>query len=483
MLKQRLQQKLLQKLSPQQIQMIKLLEIPAIQLEQRIKKELEENPVLEEGNEEADFSESEEAKEDQASDQLEEFSLEDYMQDDDIPSYRLNAQNYSVDEKREDIPFSLGSTFREQLKSQLGLRKLSEEQEVLAEYILGNIDDDGYLRRELEAIADDLAFSVGLEASYESLHEVLMIIQEFDPAGVGARSLQECLLLQIRRKDLEHPVTELAYSILKNHFEEFTNKHYVKIIQRLDISEEELKQALEEILRLNPKPGGAMGDSQNKSFHHIVPDFILEESEGNLQLYLNSNNVPELRLSRTYSDMFESYNANKASASKEEKDAITFVKQKLDSARWFIDAIRQRQNTMLLTMNAILEYQKDYFYEGDETRMRPMILKDIADITGLDISTISRVVNSKYIQTHFGIYALKYFFSEGMQTDSGEEVSTREIKKILQDCIDKEDKRKPLTDDRLSVILNEKGYQIARRTVAKYREQLGLPVARLRKEL
>lgn len=463
--------------------MIKLLEIPAVQLEQRIKKELEENPVLEEGSEETDFNEADEAKEDQTNDQIEEFSLEDYMQDDEIPSYRLNAQNYSTDDKREDIPFSLGSTFREQLKSQLGLRKLTEEQEVLAEYILGNIDDDGYLRRELEAIADDLAFSTGLEATYESLHEVLMIIQEFDPAGVGARSLQECLLLQIKRKDCEQPVIKLAHSILKNHFEEFTNKHYDKIIQRRNISEAELKLALEEILRLNPKPGGAMGDSQNKSFHHIVPDFILEENEGRLQLFLNSNNVPELRLSRTYSDMFESYNANKASASKEEKDAITFVKQKLDSARWFIDAIRQRQNTMLLTMNAILEYQKEYFYEGDETRMRPMILKDIADMTGLDISTISRVVNSKYIQTHFGIYALKYFFSEGMQTDSGEEVSTREIKKILQDCIDNEDKRKPLTDDRLSAILNEKGYQIARRTVAKYREQLGLPVARLRKEL
>ena len=482
MLKQRLQQKLLQKLSPQQIQMIKLLEIPAIQLEQRIKKELEENPVLEEGNEEP-FAEQEEAKEEEAGDQQEEFSLEDYMQDDEIPSYRFNAQNYSSDEKREEIPFSLGTSFREQLKSQLGLRKLTDEEGILAEYILGNIDDDGYLRRELEAIADDLAFSTGLEASYEALHAVLMLIQEFDPAGIGARNLQECLLLQIERKDLENPVTSLGHKILKNHFEEFTNKHYEKIIQRLNIQEEELKVALEEILRLNPKPGGAMGDSQIKSFHHIVPDFILEENEGVLQLYLNSNNVPELRLSRTYSDMFESYSANKASASKDEKDPITFVKQKLDSAKWFIDAIRQRQNTMLLTMNAILEYQGAYFYEGDETRMRPMILKDIAEKTDLDISTISRVVNSKYIQTHFGIYALKYFFSEGMLTESGEEVSTREIKKILQGCIENEDKRKPLTDDRLSAILNEKGYHIARRTVAKYREQLGLPVARLRKEL
>ncbi len=483
MLKQRLQQKLLQKLSPQQIQMIKLLEIPAVHLEQRIKKELEENPVLEEGSEESLYDEQENTKDDQAGDQQDEFSLEDYIQDDDIPSYRLNTQNYSADEKREEIPFSLGNTFRDQLKGQLGLRKLTEDQEVLAEYILGNIDDDGYLRRELEAIADDLAFSVGLEVSYESLHAVLMIIQDLDPAGVGARNLQECLMLQIERKNLTDPVISLAHTILKNHFDAFTSKHYDKIIQRLNIKEEELKLALEEILRLNPKPGGAMGDSQVKSFHHIVPDFILEENEGALQLYLNSNNVPELRVSKTYADMFESYSANKASASKDAKDAITFVKQKLDSAKWFIDAIRQRQNTMMLTMNAILEYQEAYFYEGDETKLRPMILKDIADMTGLDISTISRVVNSKYIQTHFGIFPLKYFFSEGMQTDSGEEVSTREIKKILQDCITNEDKRKPLTDDRLSAILNEKGYPIARRTVAKYREQLGLPVARLRKEL
>jgi RNA polymerase sigma-54 factor len=444
---------------------------------------MEENPILEEGAGDDPFSDQENVKEESTTEQQDEFSLEDYMQDDEIPSYRLNARNYSADDKREEIPFTLGSTFKEQLKSQLGLRKLTEDQEILAEYILGNIDDDGYLRRELEAISDDLAFSVGLEASYEQLHEVLMIIQEFDPAGVGARSLQECLLLQITRKDIEHPVTCLAHKILKNHFEEFTNKHYDKIIQRLSISEGELKEALDEILRLNPKPGGAMGDSNAKSFHQIVPDFILEENEGELQLYLNSNNVPELRVSKTYSEMFESYNANKASASKDDKDAITFVKQKLDSAKWFIDAIKQRQNTMLLTMNAILEYQKEYFYEGDETRMRPMILKDIADMTNLDISTISRVVNSKYIQTHFGIFTLKYFFSEGMQTESGEEVSTREIKKILQDCINNEDKRKPLTDDRLSAILNEKGYQIARRTVAKYREQLGLPVARLRKEL
>ncbi len=460
--------------------MIKLLEIPAIQLEQRIKKELEENPVLEEGAEDQYTDEDTDPLD--STDQ-EEFSLEDYMQDDEIPTYKLQSQNYSKDDKHEEIPFSLGSSFKEQLSDQLGLRKLSEKQILLAEYIIGNIDDDGYVRRELEAISDDLAFAYGTETSYEELHEVLMVIQDFDPAGVGARSLQECLMLQLKRNDIEDPVHETAYKILKFHFNEFTNKHFNKIIQRLSITEEELKESLDVILKLNPKPGGAFGDAQSKSFHQIVPDFILEVNEGEFQLYLNSNNVPELRVSKTYSEMLESYSANKKNATKDAKDAVTFVKQKLDSAKWFIDAIRQRQNTLLSTMESILEYQSAYFTEGDETMMRPMILKDIADITGLDISTISRVVNSKYIQTHFGIFPLKYFFSEGMQTDSGEEVSTREIKKILQDCIDGEDKRKPLTDDRLAVILQEKGYQIARRTVAKYREQLNLPVARLRKEL
>ena len=480
MLKQRLQQKLLQKLSPQHIQMIKLLEIPAQQMEQRIKKELEENPVLEEG---AEDQYSDDEQEQPETTEQDEFSLEDYMQDDEIPTYRLQSQNYSKDDKHEEIPFSMGSSFKEQLNDQLGLRKLTEKQVVLAEYIIGNIDDDGYVRRELEAIADDLAFTYGMEATYEELHEVLMIIQDFDPAGVGGRSLQECLKLQLMRSDIEDPNHKMAVQILNSHFDEFTNKHYNKITQRLSISEEELKEALNIILKLNPKPGGAYGDAQSKTFHQIVPDFILEASDGEFQLYLNSSNVPELRVSKTYAEMLESYSANKKNATKDDKDAVTFVKQKLDSAKWFIDAIHQRQNTLLATMESILEYQSTYFLEGDETMMRPMILKDIADITGLDISTISRVVNSKYIQTHFGIFALKYFFSEGMQTESGEEVSTREIKKILQVCIDKEDKRKPLTDDRLAVILQEKGYHIARRTVAKYREQLNLPVARLRKEL
>lgn len=481
MLKQRLQQKLLQKLSPQQIQMIKLLEIPAVQLEQRIKKELEENPVLEEGSEESSTQDEQETGDETP--EQDEFSLEDYMDDDDIPTYRLNAQNYSRDDKQEEIPFSGGSTFREHLSEQMGLRKLDEKQELLGEYIIGNIDEDGYLRRELEAIADDLAFTFGMETSYEELHAVLMVIQDFEPPGVGARSLQECLMLQLARAGMEDPEDEIAFKILKFHFNEFTNKHYDKIINRLSITEEQLKQALDVIIHLNPKPGGSFGDVQSKSFHQIVPDFTLELNNGELELFLNSSNVPELRLSRTYSEMLESYNANKKNASRDDKDAVTFVKQKLDSAKWFIDAIRQRQNTLMLTMEAILQYQAKYFEDGEETLLRPMILKDIADMTGLDISTISRVVNSKYIQTHFGIFPLKYFFSEGLQTDSGEEVSTREIKKILHECITGEDKRKPLTDDKLAVILQEKGYQIARRTVAKYREQLNLPVARLRKEL
>jgi len=483
MLKQRLQQKLLQKLSPQQIQMIKLLEIPTLQLEQRIKKEMEENPVLEEGSDDPYESTGDEYEDEGHDDNQDEFSIEDYIEDDEIPTYRLNAQNYSKDDKQEEIPFSLGSSFKEHLSEQLGLRKLTEKQEMIGEYIIGNIDDDGYVRRELEAIGDDLAFSYGVEVSYEEIHEILMIIQEFDPAGVGARSLQECLLLQMKRMEDGNDVSETAFRILKNHFDEFTNKHYDKITQRMGIEEKGLKEALDLILKLNPKPGGGDGDASNRSFQQIVPDFVLDESDGELQLYLNSGNVPELRLNRTYSEMLESFNANKKNATREDKDAVTFVKQKLDSAKWFIDAIRQRQNTLLITMQTILEYQAEYFREGDETLLKPMILKDIADVTGLDISTVSRVVNSKYIQTHFGIFPLKYFFSEGLQTDSGEEVSTREIKKILSDFIEKEDKRKPLTDDKLAVILKEKGYQIARRTVAKYREQLNIPVARLRKEL
>ena len=485
MLKQKLQQKLLQKLSPQQIQMIKLLEIPTIQLEQRIKKELEENPALEEGDEsDGDMaSNAEETGEDMNDKDQDEFTLEDYIEDDEIPSYRLNTINYSKDDKREEIPFSVGSTFHDHLENQVGLRSLTEKEQFLARYMIGNIDEDGYLRRKLDAIADDIAFSLNIKSDEIELIKILRIIQDFDPVGVGARNLQECLILQIESKNQDSPEIQLASVILKNHFEEFTRKHYDKIITRLNITEEELKSALDEILKLNPKPGSAFSDPQNKSFSHIVPDFILENIDGELQLSLNSKNVPELRINRSYNEMLESYQRNKNLSSKDQKDAVTFVKQKLDSARWFIDAIRQRQNTLILTMQAILDYQQRYFLEGDETKLKPMILKDIADRTGLDISTISRVANSKYIQTNFGILSLKYFFSEGMQTDSGEEVSTREIKKILQGCIDNENKKKPLTDEKLASILNNKGYPVARRTVAKYREQLNVPVARMRKKL
>jgi len=485
MLNQRLQQKLLQKLSPQQIQMIKLLEVPTLQIEERIKKELEENPALEEGQEEDEIhseGEEEEQLETEDKDQ-DEFTLDDYIEEDDIPDYRLQTKNYSKDEdKRTEIPFSVGFSFHEHLESQLSLRDLTDKQKILGEYILGNIDEDGYLRRELINIVDDLAFLQNIETTEGELEEVLSIIQDLEPAGVGARTLRECLLLQIEKRDNSQPAMSLAHKILESHFEEFTKRHYDKIIARLGITENELKEAIDEVLKLNPKPGGVFSDPYNKTSQPIIPDFILELSEDGFDLHLNSRNLPELRLSAAYSEMLHSYSKDK-SQKKEMKDAVSFVKQKIDSAKWFIDAIKQRQNTLLLTMNAILEYQQDYFIDGDETKLKPMILKDVAEMTGLDISTISRVANSKFIQTHFGIFPLKFFFSEGLQTDSGEEVSTREIKRILQDCIENEQKRRPLTDERLTEILQEKGYLIARRTVAKYREQLNIPVARLRREI
>jgi RNA polymerase sigma-54 factor len=485
MLKQRLQQKLLQKLSPQQIQMIKLLEIPAIQMEQRIKKELEENPALEEGedDEEVNQPEQEEETTEENDRDQEEFTLDDYIDDDDTPEYRLQTSNYSKDDdKRMEIPFSSGSSFHEHLSSQLGLRELTPEQKILGDYIIGNIDEDGYLRRELANIVDDLAFLQNVTTTEEELEKVLGIIQDLEPAGVGARSLRECLLLQIEKKDLSVPATKLAQTILNDYFEEFTKRHYDKIIGRLSITEDDLKGVIEEVLKLNPRPGGSYSDAYSKSSPTIIPDFILELDEDGFDLHLNSRNLPELRLSRAYQEMLQTYSRTKGQK-REMKDAVMFVKQKIDSAKWFIDAIRQRQNTLLLTMNAILEYQEEYFIDGDETKLKPMILKDVAEMTGLDISTVSRVANSKYIQTHFGIFPLKFFFSEGLQTDSGEEVSTREIKRILQDCIDNEEKRRPLTDEKLTEILQEKGYLIARRTVAKYREQLDIPVARMRKEI
>jgi RNA polymerase sigma-54 factor len=487
MLKQSLQQKLLQKLSPLQIQVIKLLEIPTAQLEQRIKEELEVNPVLEyEGdtsstNDADNYDDDPEPRENEFD--KDELSIEDYIREDDIPSYKLQSRNYSKDDKHEDIPFSTGTTFHEHLAGQLGLRIMDERQKLIADYIIGNIDEDGYLRREVDEIIDDLAFSQNLEVTEKEALDILEIIHDFDPPGVGARDLQECLLLQVERKSRDNKSIEVARQILKHHFEEFTRKHFDKIEKRLHLEEGELKEAMDEILRLNPKPGSSYSNPMSRTVRHIIPDFILEVEDGQFQLSLNTRNLPELRISQTYSEMLSDYQSNKKNQSRDQKDAVMFVKQKLDSAKWFIDAIRQRQNTLLTVMEAILEYQKEYFREGDEMSMRPMILKDIADVTGLDISTISRVSNSKYIQTHFGIFALKYFFSEGLQTDSGEEVSTREIKKILEECIGAENKKKPLTDDRLAQILKEKSYNIARRTVAKYREQLNIPVARLRKEL
>lgn len=479
---------MLQKLSPQQIQMIKLLEVPTLQIEQRIKKELEENPALEEGpdqeedilnsNEEQDEEQYEEPDKDQ-----EEFTLDDYIEEDEIPEYRLQANNYSRDdEKKNEIPFSAGSSFHEHLQDQLSLRDLTEKQKILGEYILGNIDEDGYLRRDLPNIVDDLAFLQNISTDEAELEEVLHIIQDLDPPGVGARTLRESLLIQLAIKDRTLPSVRNAYIVVDQYFDEFSKRHYDKITARMGISESDLKQAIDEVLKLNPKPGSFYSDSFTKTSQQIIPDFILELSEDGFDLHLNSRNLPELRLNPGYNEMLQSYIRNK-DQKKEMKDAIIFVKQKIDSAKWFIDAIRQRQNTLLLTMNAILEYQRDYFVDGDETKLKPMILKDVAEMTGLDISTVSRVANSKYIQTHFGIFPLKFFFSEGLQTDTGEEVSTREIKRILQDCIENEEKRRPLTDERLTEILQEKGYQIARRTVAKYREQLNIPVARLRREI
>ncbi len=415
--------------------------------------------------------------------EMDEFTLDDYLNDEDIPDYRLQVNNTSKDEeKKNEIPFTAGSTFHENLISQFSLRANTDHELVLGEYIIGNIDEDGYLRREVENMVDDLAFLQNVTTTVEELNAVLLIIQDLEPAGVGARDLRECLLLQIVRKDQSVRAVALAHEVMLNYFEEFSRRHYEKIMARLSISEEDMKRIVDEVLKLNPKPGGMFSDQYSKTAQQIIPDFLLERADYGLELSLNNRNVPELKVSKAYSEMLQNYSRDKAT-NKQNRDAVLFVKQKLDSAKWFIDAMKQRQNTLLLTMNAILEYQKEYFLEGDDTKLRPMILKDVAEMTGLDISTVSRVANSKYIQTHFGIFPLKFFFSEGMQTDNGDEVSTREIKRILMECLSNENKRRPLTDEKLTDILKEKGYQIARRTVAKYREQLNIPVARMRKEM
>ena len=469
MLKQGLELKQTQKLSPLQIQTIKLIELPVQELEQRIRKELDENPVLDEDL-------PNEKEEDEAP---REVSLSEYKEDDSIPSYRLRSDNYSKDERPQYNTFSVKESFTQSLQEQLGYRNLTEHQYAVASFLIGSLDDDGYLRRSIDSIVDDLSFRANVETDEEEVLEMLRIIQEFDPAGVGARDLRECLLLQIRncRKT---PEVENAKKILSNYFNEFTSKHYQKIMTRMNLTEQELKAAIGKILKLNPSPGGQIDDSYNDQAQQIVPDFLLEYNDGELKLSMPRFSVPELRVNRKYADiLIEAANTSE----REKKEAAAFVKKKLDSAKWFVEAIKQRHNTLSSTMQAIVDYQREYFVDGDETHLKPMVLKDIAEKTGFDISTISRVVNSKYIETHFGIYSLKYFFSEGLENQEGEEVSTRELKKALQECVDTEDKHKPLTDDELVEQMTMKGYKVARRTIAKYRDQLGIPKARLRKEL
>jgi RNA polymerase sigma-54 factor len=480
-LKQYLAQKLEQRLSPQQIQLMKLLQVPTIELDQRIKQELEENPALEEGedNSDEDYDGDNDDEFDNKDDDLD-LDISNYL-DDDIADYKTRANNTSKDDEERVIPLSGEQSFQEKLTEQLHLLDLDDLQFIIADTIIGNLDESGYLKREVESIVDDLAFSANVSTSEAEVEEILKLIQDLDPAGVGARDLQECLLIQIQRKQDGDITKFTAKVILEQFFEEFTKKHYDKILKKLEIEDQDLKEAIDEILRLNPKPGGSMKESA-KNHQQIIPDFMINEFEGQLELTLNSRNAPELKVSREYETMLRMY-AEGAKTSKSDKDALLFVKQKLDGAKWFIDAIKQRQHTLLMTMSAIMNYQYDYFLTGDEVNLKPMILKDIAEIVSLDISTISRVANSKYVQTNFGIYPLKYFFSESLSTDSGEEVSTREVKKILSDAIEAEEKRKPLTDEKLMDLLKDKGYNIARRTVAKYREQLNIPVARLRKEL
>lgn len=483
MLKQTLAQKLQQKLSPQQIQLMKLVQLPTQSLEARIKQEIEENPALLEGRDKSedtfDSDVTTDTDEREVRDSLEEVNWDDYLGDEDTPDYRTKSNNYSTDDELYEAPVVVNESFHESLVSQLNLRDLKDEDLALAIYLVGAIDDDGILRRSLEDIVDDLAFSQGVFTEVAHLEKMLGIIQELDPAGVGGRDLRECLILQLERKNGSAKV-ELALTILDSYFDAFVKRHYQKLMDRLGVDEDMLKGAIEEIGRLNPKPGGS--SNLSRPTENIIPDYNLQIVEGELELSLNGKNAPELSLSRQYRDMLEHYKASKQK-NKAEKEAALFVKQKLDSAKWFIEAIVQRQQTLMLTMQSILEYQKEYFLTGDETKLRPMILKDIAEEIEMDISTVSRVASNKYIQTPYGTFLIKEFFSESMTNADGEEVSTREIKKILEDTVAEENKRKPLTDDALAAILKEKGYPIARRTVAKYREQLDIPVARMRKQL
>ena len=484
------------KLSPQQIQLMKLLQLPLIELEQRIKEEIEANPALEEDERENDYEDEPIAddtdngeNDDYNDDEVDfskddEFDITDYLQDEDLDdySYKLQANNFSADDDPYEAPIVHEETFQDHLNQQLAYRDLTEKQLEIGEYIIGNLDDNGYLNRPVPNIVDDMLFTMNVETTEEEVEKVLHIVQELDPPGIGARNLQECLLIQLQRMQEENPFHDLRLSItiIKNCFEEFTKKHYDKIGKKLEVSNRELKPALDEILKLNPKPADASTSSQ-KNIHYITPDFFVFVRDGKIELSLDGRNTPELHVSKQYLMMLEDFSKSKDSRNMQE--AAQFVKQKIDAAKWFIDAINQRQNTLYITMKAIVDIQEEYFLTGDETRLKPMILKDVADKVGLDISTISRVANSKYVQTPYGTFLLKFFFSEGITNGEGEEVSTREIKKILRDCVDGEDKANPMTDEQLMLVLKEKGYPIARRTVAKYREQLGIPVGRMRKKI
>jgi RNA polymerase sigma-54 factor len=523
MLKQGLQQKLLQKLSPQQIQLIKLLQIPTDALEERIKEELESNPALEEGLEEEEgdetltagddpdapveagaaeepaLEENPEIKEEEIAETREEENelealetkdddfaddandLTDYMDEDEVAEYRLREDSSPEQEDRRTLPVAIARSFHDSLEEQLGIEELDEHRHMLGEYIIGSIDDDGYLRRPLDAMVDDLAFSQNITCTEKELEDVLKIIQGFDPPGAGARDLKECLLLQLRREEQSPQLKKLGTEVIEKHFDEFVKKHYEKLQRQLNVDDETFKQVITHITHLNPKPGSAFTGSQDYE-KIIIPDFFISNNDGELELTLNGMNVPDLRVSQHFKEMLRDYHRG-SKTDKAQKEAVMFIKQKIDGAKWFIEAMRQRQQTLLLTMNAILEHQREFFLTGDETKLKPMILKDIAEVTGLDISTVSRVANSKYVQTEFGTFRLKFFFSESLSTESGEEVSTREVKKILSDLIAVESKKKPLSDEKLTELLKQKGYNIARRTVAKYREQLDIPVARLRKEL
>ncbi|MBP93880.1 RNA polymerase, sigma 54 subunit, RpoN/SigL [Bizionia echini] len=486
MLKQFLQFKLSQKLSPQQIQLMKLIQLPTQAFEQRLKQELEENPALESGKEsledtfDDDFDNSKDEFDDNETINTEDINVDEYLSDDEIPDYRTQANNYSADDEDKTMPYAAGTSFTQHLKNQLNTFRLNDEEREIAEFLVGSVDESGYIRRELVDIMDDLAFTQNVYTTEDTIKSVLKIVHQLDPAGVGARNLQECLSIQLHRKQ-KNPDVDLAIDIIDNAFEQFTKKHYKKLIQKFDITEMQLKDAIHVIEHLNPKPGGSYSGN-NRIVEHVVPDFAIRIVDGELELTLNGRNAPELHVSREYSNMMQGYKESKEK-SKSQKDAVQFIKQKLDAAKWFIEAIRQRQQTLFITMSSIMHYQKEYFLTGDERKLRPMILKDIADEIDMDVSTVSRVANSKYVDTPYGTKLIKEFFSESMTNDQGEEVSTREIKKILETVIEEENKRKPMTDDALAKILKEKGYPIARRTVAKYREQLDIPVARLRKKI